>query len=438
MKNRKLLISIFLYLLFTNLLFAKNIEITSLSGIVDARLSGETGWKPVDKGEILHTKDILRTGPASKCRLLLPNGTKINVGSNSEVEISELGESKNSLTLFIGKLKAIVKKLKPKEKFNVRTPVTVCSVRGTAFTIEVFEDKTTLVHVHSGIVATRRLAKIGEEILVHPNERIRYQWGQPPVKEKETIIKAMLSSQNIRAEIKQEMSIDMNREQIQTAAAKEMQFAEYQLGKTMIDAFGKRVRLEEYIIRPADDKFKFVILNDRDQRFDWFTYESQFNQNLPTDLASIKNSFFDPIIITTIDNDNYYSLNYVKTRSNLTDYIIEKAFLNYSGGINSYDTSKYEFIINGTDITNFSLTRDPPIVNTYKSDTNENGIDFEYVTRTWTDNEGKEHSYKEDFYLIDDNGKNSTNPNEYNGEMVYTSDLMEDKIDLIMDPKLFE
>ncbi|MFH1715306.1 MAG: hypothetical protein ABH857_03825 [Elusimicrobiota bacterium] len=45
---------------------------------------------------------------------------------------------------------------------------------------------------------------------------------------------------------------------------------------------------------------------------------------------------------------------------------------------------------------------------------------------------------KEQYYKIDDAGNavESTDPNA-NQEVVFTSDLMDDKIDLVIDPKLF-
>lgn len=46
-----------------------------------------------------------------------------------------------------------------------------------------------------------------------------------------------------------------------------------------------RVRLEEYVVRPAADQFKLVALSERASRFDYFYYQARFNQNLPTDLT---------------------------------------------------------------------------------------------------------------------------------------------------------
>ena len=85
--------------------------------------------------------------------------------------------------------------------------------------------------------------------------------------------------------MRREMSLDMSKEEVQSAAAKEIKLAEFQQGKVLIDVFGQRVRLEEYIVRPRADQFKLVVLNERATRFDYFYYLGTFNQALPADLS---------------------------------------------------------------------------------------------------------------------------------------------------------
>src|SRR5207244_123264 len=90
---------------------------------------------------------------------------------------------------------------------------------------------------------------------------------------------------------RKEVGLDLTREQIQAAAAEEMKLAEYQEGKSLIDVNGNRVRLEEYILRKPKDvaeserekAFKFVVLDQRQSRFDYFTYKGIFNKALPAD-----------------------------------------------------------------------------------------------------------------------------------------------------------
>jgi hypothetical protein len=92
------------------------------------------------------------------------------------------------------------------------------------------------------------------------------------------------ASDEFKKDVEREVALGQSKDAVQAAAAVEMRRAEYQEGKTLIDAFGKRVRLEEYVVRPAADQFKLVALSEREDRLDYFYYQARFNQALPTDL----------------------------------------------------------------------------------------------------------------------------------------------------------
>lgn len=428
---KRILCSIMLMMLAVSAAYAGAAKVVNVKGSVDVLPAGTYSWESVEKGRFLDENDRVRTGPAAALKVKLENGTELSVGANATFEMSALVPEESKINLIIGKLKATVKKLQPREKFSVTTPATVCSVRGTEFSVEVLDNAKTIVDVFSGIVATQMVG--GEEIMVHPNERIEYQIGLPPVQSAIPSGEsgASLSQVSARQEIEQEMRLDMTKEEVQAAAAMEMRQAEYQLGKTCIDAFGYRVRMDEYILRPQPNTMKLVVLNERDNRFDWFKYKATFNTTLPTDLMTVKDSFIDYTNITTIDGTKYYVDTWSKWRSNTKDNITEDGTMQstiiLSGQEIRYLTN-YTMKINDTTVASSQKTVDN---GTY---INELGV---LATRnSWTIN--GTHTYTEDLYYIDDEGKNTTDGSKMNGEMVYTSDLMSDKIDLIMDPKLFQ
>ncbi|MFH1098298.1 MAG: hypothetical protein V1749_12520 [Candidatus Desantisbacteria bacterium] len=72
-----------------------------------------------------------------------------------------------------------------------------------------------------------------------------------------------------RSEFRSEVSADRARESYQSALANEERIGEYQLEKTITDVHGQRVRIEEYLLRPAPDQIKFLTLNTRANRFDY-------------------------------------------------------------------------------------------------------------------------------------------------------------------------
>ncbi|MFC1546260.1 FecR domain-containing protein [bacterium] len=450
------------FLMGTNAYCSAYAKVLSAKGMVDVLSDEAYSWDVIDKGQELKMNDKVRTGPGSRLKIIFENGTQVLVDENTTIEMHKLIREDSVINVFIGKVKAMAKKLKPKEKFSVTTPATVCSVRGTVFTVQVMKDKKTIVDVYSGIVATRRIDGIGEEISVHPHERIEYELGEAPVKSETTGAQRAVKRALSYSSVVQEMQLDMSREQIQAAAAKEMQAAEYQLGKSMIDAFGKRVRLDEYIIRPKHDEFKFVTLNDRDERFDYFIYAAKFNTTLPSDLAYIQDSFFNPNAISTVGSEEYYMNEFTKSRSNTADSVVnsksggeksgtgvlfnkselkingQNGSMSYTEQVNTGDSAKIDCTLkyNNSTIGSETIGRNAAR-NLYSAtagaDVNTNGILYDW-TNIKFDN-GK--YYKQDYYTIDDNGNYTTSVDEYNGEMVFTSDLMSDKIDLVFDPKIF-
>lgn len=442
---KHILSSIMLMILTISVAYAGAAKVVNVKGSVDVLPAGTYSWESVEQGRLLDENDRVRTGPAAALKVKLENGTELSVGANATFEMSALVPEESKINLIIGKLKATVKKLQPREKFSVTTPATVCSVRGTEFSVEVLDNAKTIVDVFSGIVATQMVG--GEEIMVHPNERIEYQIGLPPVQS--TISSgesgASLTQLSARQEVEQEMRLDMTKEEVQAAAAIEMQQAEYQLGKTCIDAFGYRVRMDEYILRPQPDTMKLVVLNERDNRYDWYKYSATYNDTLPTNLADINNSFVYTSLKDTVNGKDYYVTSYEKGMSNTKDWIKETADRTTFGGgttwanycFNVHGYTKGDTILrkieNGVETIRNISTADPPY--TTGTETNEKGVEGTF-TRYGLTNTYSGSYYKQTLYLIDDEGKNTSDGAKMNGEMVYTSDRMDDKIDIMMDPKI--
>ena len=275
----------------------------------------------------------------------------------------------------------------------------------------------------------------------------------------------------------------MTKEAIQKAAADEMRLAEYQQGKTIIDTFGQRVRIQEYIVRPQPDQFKLVVLNERNNRYDYFTNVQTFNTTLPTDLSVANKSWNDwkNSLITYTQGGNaeaaslpsYYLLNNESAASNLKD-IVTWGFLGghivtNTDGTYSHFFNNYHFEVNSdprisyqpnTGVTNIASAAD--FLWTVKSYGTMSNTDFMNGTGTWVgynnifsqpeamhtrDNVdfGSGITYQEDYYTIDDFGKPSTSSDYangiYNEEMVLSgSDFKgtDGKIDICVEPQIFK
>lgn len=300
-----------MFIMLPQILFSEEAKITAVSGSADVKSAQTDSWYAAKSGINVKSGQIIKTKARSRVKVSLADGSRIEVLPNSQIDLQEVKPSAPSFKMMIGKLKAWVSKNRTREKFEVRTPVAVCSVRGTEFSIEVDEKGSTDIEVYKGLVGVRKADDTGEEIPVGAGEKLNVTEDKPITIEQKA---EALSEEKI---IRHEVGLEMNKEQVQAAAAAELKSAEYQEGKTMIDVFGYRVRLEEYIMRPAADTFKLVVLNERDNRFDYFYYKGKFNKDLPSDLSTALKDMGGKL---GVDAPEYYLTEYEQVYSNTQDY----------------------------------------------------------------------------------------------------------------------
>lgn len=293
-------------------------KVASVTGNADVRAAKTAAWRPIKAGDALNKEETLKTKPRSRARINLTDGSSILIYPNSQVNFTELKKETPSIKVLIGKIKAWVAKNSARSKFEVHTPVAVCSVRGTEFDVTVDEEGKTDIEVFEGLLGVRREDGTGEEIPVGAGERLNVDAASALDRSMKSEFGSELQS------VKNEVGLDMSKEEVQAAAAQEQKLAEYQEGKAMIDVFGNRVRLEEYVMRPAADTFKLVVLNERADRFDYFYYKGQFNKDLPQDLSVALREMGGKLDA----QPEYYLTAYETGRSNTQDKIQENA----SGG----------------------------------------------------------------------------------------------------------
>ncbi|MDO8734028.1 MAG: FecR family protein [Elusimicrobiota bacterium] len=320
----------------------------------------KTNERNATQGSKIETGDIIASGSNSEAVVKLENGSVLNISQNSMVAVEETSSDNSVFKTILGKVKAKVQKLKTRQKFEIKTPTAICAVRGTEFQVEVFSDGKTAIEVYEGIVGARNIQGIGDEVAVYENQKSEVLLNKAPSSPES--LKAEIQSiqrDPEKSEIKKEVGLQMTKEQVQSAAAEEIRLAEYQEGKTLIDVFGKRVRLEEYIMRPAADQFKLVVLNERDDRFDYFYYKGKFNKTLPADLNLALKDLNGKLGDTAPD---YYLTEYEKAFSNTQDSSkdtstgghLVKITYNSNGTftITDNDSAANTKIVNAADATN--------------------------------------------------------------------------------------
>ena len=307
-------------LIFTQKLFAQQGVISRVSGQVQVYSPTEDVWHEAGKNLTIREGQKIRTsGGRSRATVRLEDESHVEVGPDSSVSFEDLKKESPTIKVAIGRLKAWVSKFK-RSKFEVHTPIAVCSVRGTEFEVAVDEKGNTTIDVLEGVVGVAKQDEIFKEMALGAGERLEVKENAPISPSDKSESPSSLNEKSIR----QEVGLGMSKEAVQSAAAEEMRLSEYMEGKTLIDIFGKRVRLDEYIVRPAADTFKLVVLNERSDRFDYFYYKGQFNKDLPSDMSDALKYLGGK----ALEQPEYYLVSYETGRSNTLDTVKETA----SGG----------------------------------------------------------------------------------------------------------
>ena len=319
---------LFLFLLFSFLPFYLATRL-----FAEAKINSVSGDVTVNDvsaivGQQLNLNDVIKTSIVSNSTIII-NGHEVAVSEKTEVVLSELTEDSSLLKIWLGKIRAKVNKLKSKQKFEVKTPTAICAVRGTEFSVEITASELTRLEVYEGVVSAKE-ETTGGEVLVNPGEFTTVKSGEAP-KEPEKIEKETQKTEETKEDFKsdaqREIFMEISRDAIKERAADEIKLAEYQNGKVLMDVFGKRVRLEEYVYRPPENKsqFKYVVLNERENRFDFGKILFTFNKDLPADLNDATKYMFEKEGSTAPD---WYLTNLDSVMSNTYDKILEEA----SGG----------------------------------------------------------------------------------------------------------
>jgi hypothetical protein len=268
----------------------------------------------------------------------------VNVGPNTDLTITELSQDggKNSTVfeLLRGLFKASVQKLTVGSRFEVTTSDAVAAVKGTEYEVEV-TDAGTDVRVKEGkvwledaarehkVVVEERKAcraehkgKLQELRNMTDQERENFgRWAEeslpgghsgaylPLDKMKQARWAALRPEQRrkverdladsmgsqfwddvlgLRAEERQERWRDRLRDSDERHLAAEGAKVDFALGKSVIDRQGRRVRFDEYVLRPAVNKVQFLNYSRRDSRTDTLSAINTYNKALPENLSEAK------------------------------------------------------------------------------------------------------------------------------------------------------
>jgi len=277
---------------------AKDAKLFRTKGVVEIRTASNSPWVKAERGQNLLPGTEIRTKGGSTAHIRTSNRHQLRLSSDTIIKLENLKQDKTIIKVFIGRMRSIVRKLRAKAQFKVKTPLAVASVRGTKFDTIVESDDKSGFEVLKGVVGVNDLQGIGQEVRVLGGQSTTVLRGKAPSapaefrqRNRRTDSKTLKFRQMVRLEARREIAYQRFKEFLQKDVAHEQRIAEYQDGKTIIDAFGMRVRIEEYIVRPNPRQFSFVTINTRENTVAFSRYDAFSKHELPPKLNDINSLF---------------------------------------------------------------------------------------------------------------------------------------------------
>lgn len=163
--------------------------VSSFYGDVKDQHKGETEWIPAKLGLDVYPLDRVKTEIKSKVRLTFEDGSLLNLGESTELQIKEHiyspDEQKRQsvLSMAQGKMRVLCQKLTGAgSQMQVETPTAVIGIRGTEFLVWVVSNELTTVICLSDAVYVRNIdGKVAGEVMLKPNEMTKVGIGKKPL-----------------------------------------------------------------------------------------------------------------------------------------------------------------------------------------------------------------------------------------------------------------
>lgn len=153
-----------------------NAQLVIDSGTVQVKHEGGS-WTSAENGMLLYQSDSVKTGDNSSASIILFETSVVRLDSNTEVTIDELTQQEETNVLLSqdsGRTWNTISKMSGIDDYEVQTPTTVASVRGTAFVVIVEENGTTYYGVSHGVLNVSSISNgvIQDQIDVSGNESV--------------------------------------------------------------------------------------------------------------------------------------------------------------------------------------------------------------------------------------------------------------------------
>lgn len=349
-KVKKFLRNIMVMIFLPIVAYSIEVVVANLKGNVVISDNKGVNWIAVSKGQMITENQKIKTLSKSSALLLFSDGTTIALSENTEVSIKEL-VSNIVINLEEGRVKSKVKPLKLGQKFEVRTSVSVASIRGTTFIVgysngvaellveegkvlwgeiktqlqqvgqeqianqQVESSEGTMVEVNAMEKITANEQGLGQKSGITPQELENYNnnfdikleetkneegKNQQEIEEKKKEevkqeIREQIKSEitALRQEIKEFIQNAKNDNQYIGGIVQETKSNDFETGRSLTDAHGNLTRVEQIITRPEPNTVEFINITKRENyRYDGrqlFGYE--IKEKARIDLFNFKVEF---------------------------------------------------------------------------------------------------------------------------------------------------
>ena len=175
-------------------------------------------WVSAQNGMLLYQSDSLKTGNNTTASVILFESSIIRLDSNTEITIEQIIQEEDEINVKIiqdsGRTWNTVAKISGIDNYEVHTPTTVASVRGTSFDVNISDDGNTTIGVGNGTVKVSSIengtvkdtieTKQNQSVLIDP-KKMDQPLETKPFKKDDWIIKNQQKDKELQANLKAEL-----------------------------------------------------------------------------------------------------------------------------------------------------------------------------------------------------------------------------------------
>jgi hypothetical protein len=305
------------------------------TGLVQVRTAGGDNWHPAGKvPRPLGEGDGVRTGFNARARVDLDGGSILETAGNAHISIEVDAPGHTSVNALFGSMR-LTASAAGGRAVSVRTPTCVARARGdrVVLRLTVAGGGNSTIEVEHGVAGVED--NRGRSVMLSAGQRISVDLAglheataaPTPVQARKTDFLGMM---------RRELGFELGRGADFEAASREARREEHVLGHALSDADGRRVRVEEYVVRPASNRLALVVMNGRAEGLSYYSWAGTFDSALPRDLEPVFTGLAGTPTATP-----WTVTDFVATRANDRDALVERGSgghqVDVNGNLDAFD-----------------------------------------------------------------------------------------------------